>query len=360
MRKLFSWFLIFLGLFVLFISTSKDAMKSISDRRNNDVGLFGTYHGVGGDLGSISYLGKVPKFSKHDPFTYKRPPDTTDKNIDLYVFGDSYVVFIPDSAYAHIAHFHSGRRDYTNLYYKLDPNKRNILIFENAERFARFWLRHTFAYGAIMPDTTGKPISLRLPTAQVTSAAFMDIPLEKLFNPNINPNLEYNLFNYNLINPVRELKAMLNYKFFRRGSGDVVISEDGNELFLKQTVAETGFMSSYEKLNPHLLDSLTDTIGAMYQHYKKQGFDEVYLSIPPNPASILQPKYYNGFIPLLKKKLDSAGIPYIDDYDLFIKSPDKGSLFFPDDTHWNSNGEEIWINTVNEILTKESRKAKAR
>jgi hypothetical protein len=336
-------------------------MKFISDKRNNDYGPFGTYHGHG-DLGSMAFLSGVPKFSENDLFTYTRPADTTDKNLDLYLFGDSYTVFIPDSVYAHVAHFYSGRRDYTNLYYKLDPKKnRNILIIENAERFARLWLKYTIIYSGVMKDTTGTPTSLRWSFSDPSvTEAFFGIPLDSLFNPKINSNLEYNMFNYNIINPVREIKAMLNYKFFHRASGDVVISDDGNQLFLKQTVAEKGDMSSFEMLDPRILNVLTDTMSAIYKHYRKEGFDEVYFSVPPNPASILQPKYYNQFLPLLRKKLDSAGIPFIDDYDMFIHNPDKASLYFPNDTHWSGNGEELWIKAVNKILTMESRKANAR
>jgi hypothetical protein len=45
---------------------------------------------------------------------------------------------------------------------------------------------------------------------------------------------------------------------------------------------------------------------------------------------------------------------------MFINNPDKASLYFPNDTHWSGNGEELWIKAVNKILTMESRKANAR
>ena len=360
MQKIFSYFFILVGLSLIYISTSKTAMKSISDRRNNDNGPFGTFHGRG-DLVDMSYLDGVSKFTTFDQTEFKRPADTTNKNVDLYLFGDSYVYFIPDSVYAHVAHFHSGRRDYKPLYYKLDPGKRNILIFENAERFAQLWLSYTFIYSSVMRDTT-KADNARIgsPGSSPALAAAFSLSLEDLFNPNINQNLEYNMFNYNLINPVREFKAMLNYKFFNRASGDVVISDDGNQLFLKQTVAERGGMSSFEALDPRIIPTMADTIKAIYQHYKKEGFDEIYISIPPNSASILQPGYYNHLIPLLWKKLDSVGIPYIDDYDQFVNYPDKASLFFPGDTHWSGKGEGIWVDLVNEMMGRESRKTKGK
>lgn len=301
MKKILSYFFIIIGIGLLFISTSKTVMMAISEKRNNENGLFGTHHGAT-DLVNMSYLDDVPKFMISPTGDYTRPSDTTNKNLDLYLFGDSYVVFVPDSVYAHVSNFYCGRRDYTKIYYKLNPRKRNILIFENAERFARMWLSNTYIYGSVLRDTGTAASSFRWTSdGSGVRNASLDIDINQLFNPNINSNLEYNLFNYNFINPIRQMKANLNYRLFNRASGDVVISENGNQLFLKQTVAEKDMMSSYEKLESQIITTVVDTVCAIYKHYKNEGFDEVYISIVPNPATILQPKYYNDFIPAVQK-----------------------------------------------------------
>src|ERR1019366_9750435 len=97
---------------------------------------------------------------------------------------------------------------------------------------------------------------------------------------------------YNFIIPVFEYKAALNYYLFNRASGDVVISNDRDFLFLNETVSGTDIGSSYITIPDTEITHLVDNFNIIYDHYLANGFKEVYLSIIPNSATIVQPEGY--------------------------------------------------------------------
>src|ERR1700735_4412042 len=115
MKKAFSYFFILMGTGILIISSSHSLMKSISDKRNGLSGPLGVHHGNGaGDLVNMAYLDDEKKFYEPYGYSFSKPRDTTNTQIDLYVWGDSYTLHIPDSAFAAISHYHFGRRDYSD------------------------------------------------------------------------------------------------------------------------------------------------------------------------------------------------------------------------------------------------------
>ena len=322
MRRLLSYIGIFSGLGLLVVSTSRPLMKNIGDWRYAHYGPMGVHHTPdGGDLVTMAYLDDEPKFCEPFGYTFVRRDTGA---VDLYVFGDSYVMYLPDTAFANVHRYTFGRRDYTDINYTLNPHRRNILIIENAERFIRM-------------------IGAQRGIYQHVRKAGADI---ELFNSAINQNLEFNLFSYNFITPVRKLKADLTYRCWARASGDAHVSEDGEYLFLASTLSPRGPQSSYEPVPAAELSLIETGMDSVYRHYRQEGFDEVYFSIIPNPASILQPKGYNGLIPALQ----AHGLPCIDVYGAFKASSHAGELYRRGDTHWNDNGMHVWLNLVNSVL----------
>ncbi len=325
-------------------------MKKIIDERSALNNCFGIHQASGGDLVSISYLDKVARFQERDDYKFVRPADDTGKrSIDLYIYGDSYLKEIPDSAFCCINSYHFCRRGYEDMHYNLDPHKKNILIIEIAERFARveFELQETMRhFNKRQPATS----SLSLSDHPVSYAGFPDLDI---FNPDINRNLEFNLYGYRFWDQVKFAKASLTYYLFKRAAGDAVVSDDGNRLFLKQTLAEHDRLSSYYPFEQEEIQKMFVNINATYNYYKADGFDEVYLSIIPNPVTILQPLHYNGLIPALQNPGRLKGMPFIDMYNLFSKDPNPGRLFRIGDTHWNNNGAQLWLKTVNGELIKQ-------
>ncbi|WP_426669804.1 hypothetical protein ACPPVU_00900 [Mucilaginibacter sp. McL0603] len=356
MKRVFSWLFIIIGMAVLVMSTSRGMMKYVSDKRYGWTGAFGIHRADGGDLVNMAFLDKEPKFLQHTNFVFKRSPDTVNRNINLYVWADSYVIHIPDYSYAHVNKFQLGRRDFTDLHYKLDPNKKNILIIENGERFVRIYFKYLVIFDHVQKDKSALSFlySYSNSPAHYASLGLGGVHVTDLFNPDINQNIEYNLFNYNCINWIRELKAEMNYQYFNRVSGDVALSENGKHLFLRQTIAAHDILSCYEAMKSTEINTLCSNIDTIYKHYKKEGFDEVYFSIIPNPATILQPVYYNGLIPVLEKRADSMGVPFIDIFKAFSHYPNPSELYTNGDTHWNNKGWEIWLDAVNTELNKQS------
>src|SRR5450631_2364144 len=314
MRKIVSIFFIFFGLVLLIISSSDRLMKRIIEKRSALNNSFGIHQSPGGDLVSMSYLDKVKRFQESFEYKFVRPADDTGKkNIDLYIYGDSYLMEFPDSAFCCINSYHYCRRGYQDMQYTLDPNKKNILIIEIAERFARveFELQETMRhFNKKQPATS----LLGFSDHPITYAGFPDLDI---FSPDINRNLEFNLYGYRFWDRVKFAKASLTYYLFKRATGDAVVSDDGNRLFLKQTLAEHDRLSSYYPFEQKEIQKMFFNLNATCAYYKADGFDEVYLSIIPNPVTILQPLHYNGLIPQLQQPDSLKCMHIIDMYDPF-------------------------------------------
>jgi hypothetical protein len=234
--------------------------------------------------------------------------------------------------------------------YTLDTHKRNILIIEIAERFARveFELQETMRHFRKKQPPTS---FLKWSDHPANYAGFMDMDI---FNPDINRNLEFNLYGYRFWDEVKFAKASLTYHLFKRAVGDAVVSDDGSRLFLKETLAETGRASSYYSFDEREIQKMYFQLNATCSYYKAEGFDEVYLSVIPNPVTILQPANYNGLIPQLQKVDSLKCLRIIDLYSLYKTDLNPGRLFRLDDTHWSNYGLQIWLQAVNAELKRES------
>lgn len=355
MRKVLSYLFILIGLGLLVLSTSDVLMGRVMRWRYTRPGWLGVHQaGEAGDLVTMAYLDKEPRFFAPYDLQFTKAPDTGRRNIDLYVWGDSYVMHVPDSAWSHLHAYHFGRRDYHDLEYRLDHRQKNILIIENGERFIRLYLRHFDIFNHLRSEGAGG-VTAAVAKAGEMRTAGIGLKASLFFNPSINQNLEFNLFSYNFFNPVRLCKAEMTYRLFGRASGDVALSEDGQRLFLKQTVLPHNPMSCYEPIAGSELSRIDGTIDSIYTHYRKEGFDEVYFSFIPNPASLLQPAYYNGLLPVLQQHALQKGIPVIDVYTPFAAMPDPSRLYRQGDTHWNNEGLQVWVQLVNKELNRLSR-----
>ncbi len=356
MKKALSYICIIIGLFLLFAGTSRWTVGYMWNRKRHEM-WWGEHQNNYGDLTKISYLDDIKIFQTPKDYTFTKPADSSSpKNIDLYLWGDSYTEDIPTFAFAHVNAYHYGRNRHGGLGYKLDKTRRNILILETAERYVRSDYGDFGIYTLVKKKE--KATSLAYPIVQpMKNYALLGvgIKMDDLFNPNINQNLEYLLFNLNLMNPPRKLKANLNYYCFNRGSGNAVIAKDGQHLFLKETVEPNSIYSSYEPFSDTMASRYAANLAQIYQHYLAEGFDEVYFAIIPNPATLLQPANYNNLIPVLENH-PARKIPVISLYTQLKQSPGPRQYFRAGDTHWNNKGIQMWLAMVNEILAQESKK----
>jgi hypothetical protein len=356
MKKLLSYICIVLGLAIMAAGTSRTLMGVIWQAKftDNNKSWWGEHHNPNGDLANIAYLDDIKVF--HSPKDYQFNSATQEtKNVDLYVWGDSYIEDVPAAALAHVNTYTYRRSRDEQMTFRLNKLHRNILLIETAERYIRPYFDKPDMYTRVLPETTAAT-SFCLPPGNTnrTMAAF-GIPTEALFNPNINQNLEFILFNYNFMNAPHCWKADLNYYLFNRASGYAVLADNGQHLFLKETVQPSGGYSSYEPVADSAIERYVRTLNEVRRHYLDQGFDEVYLSIIPNPVSLLQPAHYNYVLPRISNH-PGLQVPLIDVYNDFKAAPSPAIYFRAGDTHWNNKGLQLWLNRLNNVLISESRR----
>ncbi len=351
-RRILSYVFIVFGLAALVLSTSRNAMEYISIKRDTTA-WWGAYPCLNGDLVSLSYLDAVKRFNpppNHVPL--KKAEHSTSDNIVLYLHGDSYTYHLSDSIFTGTSAFHYIDRNH-GLKFTLDTSKRNVLVIEVSERYLRPYfstLRMLDEVGDTTKSTPAQASIYGMPLSNHYASILPSFEVNDLFNKYINQNLQCNLFNYNFIIPIFEYKAALNYYVFNRASGNVVISKDKNFLFLKETVSLTDAGSSYIPLNENDIQLLVNNFNVIYKHYRDQGFKEVYLSMIPNSASVVQPEGYNNLIPRIQSDT-TLKMKIIDAHTLFKTEP---TLYYqPGDTHWNSIGRQKWIDLVNEYLKQQ-------
>lgn len=343
MKKIAAWIAIVAGLAILITSSSDTLINKLHQLRQSTSNKiwWAEHNSTNGDLATMAYLDDVPEFNSPKDYHFTHPADTGSKNIDLYIWGDSYLEDVPGFVFAHTNQYHFGRNYFGELHYKLDTTKRNVLIIESAERFFRPYFSYNTIYNFVSADSA---------TVKLVST---EQPIIKATGQHINQDIEYLLFNYNFLNAPRLWKADLNYYVFGRASGNVLLSEDGENLFIKETSMPTHGYSSYEVLHESTIHWYVKTLNSVYKHYRAEGFDEVYLTIIPSPISILQPGWYNNLISRLTA--DTAlKMPLIDIYPTFKRYPNKHSLYRAGDSHWNNNGFQLWLQMVNSVLAKES------
>jgi hypothetical protein len=172
-----------------------------------------------------------------------------------------------------------------------------------------------------------------------------------LFNPTIEQNLEFNLFDFPFLTPIKEFKAKINQEVFGRINPDVAISTNKNNLFYSITTDPEEVTSSFRDIDESELQSIINNIIAANKHYKALGFDYVYLSLVPNPVSMLdtQRGKYNMLIDKIQNNKNLL-MPHLDTYAIFKNKPER--FYYRSDSHWNYDGFGEWVNIVNGELKK--------
>ena len=296
-----------------------------------------------------AHLDFIKELNVRQPQTAIRraPGNGGDAKTVLYLFGDSYSYGLADSCFAGLAGYRPINR-YVRQYIDPDPRWRNILVIEYGERFVRQYLGDQRIFD-MLQDT------VHAANRQGTNNAINNTPhsgfsVDSLFNKNINQNIQYNLFNYGFITPLFESKAALNYYLFGRStSSDVIISKDNTHLFFAETTEPGSSGSSYAAISDDSIGRLVSNFNTIYDHYRSLGFAEVYLSILPSPATIVQPQGYNNMIPRLQHDR-RLRMKMIDMYTPFKNA--KEELYLRTDTHWNMTGKQMWVDTLNSIIAR--------
>lgn len=362
--------LILAGMGILYISTSETMMRKISDIRNESDAWWGVHSSrEKGDLVNMAYLDYIHKFHSERDYMFTKAVCKEQPQTDLYLYGDSYTFKIPDTAFACVDNYTFGWRYSDIIKYRLDTSKKNILIIETTERYLAIYFLGLDLFKQVYDSASG-PKEMEeehIVKGFKTPSLFNDIErifhfglkmlfnikwnfyVENCFSETINQNIEYHLFDYNFLSAPRQAKASLNYYLFKRASGDVVISESGDQLFIKESVSEDNIMSARYHLKDDEYSIIINNLNTIYDHYRSEGFDEVYLAAIPNPVTILEPHGYNMLIPRLQSD-PSLRMKCIDIYSEYKQNHE--NIFRPGDTHWSNKGMQMWIQVVNDSLRK--------
>jgi hypothetical protein len=359
MKKIIAYSVLILSATILIICAVDHFTKTISNLRKTPE-AFNSWWGSDryeyGDLYGFTYL---PQFRLAEPagsddIVPKWPCSIRSKSFNIYGLSDSYTfnVFKTPVSFCGADKIGFAASNFKDvLPFTMDHSKKNYLIIETVERNARALFADSAYLVRFIQPVNGNQPATDLNTAENRK--------KFRFNFNINRhegNYEFNLWDYRLFTPLKEWKAKVNYEFFGRINPDAVVSPDGKFLLLHTTIDTAFKESSYKPIEDKEVQQIVANLNNAYAHYKQAGFDEIYLSIIPNPTTILYPRYhqftYNNLITKVQKHPELK-LRVFDCYGLFKSYVNKEELYRQSDTHWTSVGRDLWLKTFNKLLAKD-------
>jgi hypothetical protein len=341
---------LFLGLFVL--SSNSSWMKSLAQYRYASTSIWQPDKYRYGDLYGFSYLHDYRQtgFGPNELRPYYAHQKALN-SVELYSICDSYLwTFMSnDSLFHHANSFQFSRWGHEAKQFHLDSTKQNVLLLEVVERQLRSTLKDTafiYRHLGVVDAASKESEELFTPLSPVE---------DYIFNKNIEANLEFNLFDYAIFTPLKELKAQLNYSVFNRTNQDVVVSKTRRQLYYAPTIDTAATTSSFKKLAPGELDRIVANLNRVYKHYRRVGFKQVYLAVMPNPVTVLEPELsnYNKLIPRLQQH-PALQVPVIDAYTN-LQRHKALPIYRVSDSHWDKDGFLLGVAQIDSVLAIQSK-----
>lgn len=295
-----------------------------------------------GDLYRLSNLGQFKELKTACPPYPGTKSQKDGKKVALYIIGDSFTepqrVDQRDFGVDYYQYAHWG----TILHLKLDTNYTNIVMLESVERKVR--------------EHFASPIAL----IQPDSATFITVPqdprlvtqVDNLFSSTpVEDRLTIILFQFDSILKIKELKSWINYTFFERTDPKVTVSKGGEHVVYVEDTDTDYPEASYSIVNDSEIDTIVNVMARNKAYLHQLGFDQVWLSMIPNKASILMPDYgvYNHLIERIQGH-PALEVPFIDIYQDF--SVMKEAAYLRSDSHWTCEGRYRWLEKVNDRLNR--------
>jgi hypothetical protein len=163
------------------------------------------------------------------------------------------------------------------------------------------------------------------------------------------------IWDYPSISGIKEFKADINFKLFGSINYYVRPSKKIRQLYFTPTIDTVDVMSSFRLVTDEEKDSIVSQLNRLYDAGKKAGFKDIYLTIVPNPVSVLEPNYegfnYNRLLERVQQSPDLK-VPYIDLMNDFNRL--KQTVYSQTDSHWNWTGAYFWLDKFNNMLYKAS------
>lgn len=308
-----------------------------------------------GDLYGLSFLPafRLP-YRVHSP---RFPHPTPGPTHDLCILGDSYtlVARLKPESFRSIDQVRLVPIDdvlekpENDLPEPTKPSA-SILVIETTERLVRDRFGSTQPANSSVAGRSPNPISTGQRIGQLCLIFF-----DNLFSgTDISFGLETLLFDYNLLRPLKEAKATFVYTCFGRIAERVLSAPDGHRLYLKETMMGTT-TSSFSPVDSTQLGQIVSGLNRLHQRAKQRGYSDVFLSIIPNPVSVIETNRpdYNDLIRKVERH-PGLTLKVISLYEPFRTN---GRFYYhPSDTHWNQNGIDRWVSAMNQSF-KESQDA---
>ncbi|HEY2583192.1 MAG TPA: hypothetical protein VGI43_15375 [Mucilaginibacter sp.] len=341
MRKVIGYIILGICILIYFVSSSQKLTFKLNLLKEQSNSFWGSDKHRYGDLFGLTYLSS---FKRRSTGSFKLPDCSVQKKIDLYEICDSYMFLFFNSAkyYCGVEKLTQIKtNEQETLAAKLDTSKINVLLLEFSERNVRVLLEDSDYMKNIISENYSNNSKSKLKEKIKDAYHF-------LFNKDINTNLEYHICDYAVFTPIKEFKANLNYKLFNTIDKDVKLSKSGNQLFYAPTIDSSKISSSFQHVTDSEIKVIVASLNKIYLKAKKLGFNKIYLSIIPNPVSILEPDYnklkYNYLITRIQNSQELL-VPYVDAFSLLNAA--KKDAYSPSDTHWTWHGAYIWLDKFN-------------
>lgn len=283
-----------------------------SPYRYGDLYLFSNLHGYRIDV----------KSEKLAAPAYKKIKNTT-----LIIIGDSYLATLDPSFFKTETYRFIHWNNIPDTIPPPDRSKKNILIIETTERYARWRLVK----------------ELLLVTGKKKKTA--DAPEIRLLAED---NLQYMLTHSAWEVPFKELKAAIYLYGFDRFSSVTAKPDGSGRLYLDETTDPENPASSFNPVSDEEITAIVNNMNMLSDQCAKLSFDEIFFSIIPNAASIYKNGPYNQLIRRIELH-PGARFSYIGIYDEL--KDEKNSVFYLNDSHWNHTGEMKWIIKANRQIS---------
>ncbi|RXK49663.1 hypothetical protein [Aquirufa rosea] len=358
MRRLIALLLFLSSVIILCLSSSDLGMRWITHTRYARNDAWGADKYRYGDLYGLSYLSDFRILQDTNKLALPSQVDTLPKSYDLTILGDSYLY-----SFFHENPAYFNRVSSVNLYrwsdtmqHLIRPKSKNkqVLLIECVER--NMWARVNLADARLRLDVQKSDLpkvgNNSLKDVWLSQLDRFDASVRKaLYHPSLESNLDFVLFNWGLLGPIKELKADFIWHVLGRTNPDVQVSQDAQFLYLRETVDVNSQGSSFRSLNKEEIDQMVQKLNEIQAYYLRYGFDEVIISLIPNPVSILATENgsLNRAIPQIKEH-PALKVKFLDPTSSLKKGAELN--FSKSDSHWTLRGAQIWLNDLNQILNQ--------
>src|ERR1019366_3251059 len=278
--------------------------------------------------GDLYLLSNMPGYKIKIQTKIKSPIITQNENTTLTVIGDSYTVNL-NSSFFNAGTYHFIHWDkIPDTIAPLDHTKKNIAIIESTERNIR-WI-----------FTKNNLLAIGKKSKQVIES-HIDLSAEN--------NLQYMLTNLDWELPFKEFKTYIHLKYFDKLSTMVTQAHGTGRLYLNETIDPKNSSSSFNPVENKEVASLVENLNKISKELSELGFNEVYISMIPNSASIYKKSHpqYNHLIERIQQ-YPEVKFKFINVYEPF--KHEKNSVFECNDSHWNALGKQIWVFKINQLL----------